>query len=211
MATETTLANLALGHIGVARIADLAENTVAAEHVRRMWDTTRDSLLRAYPWNFAAKRLQLTASATAPAFEWAYAYPLPSDCLAVLSVNGAAGGVGNVPFVVEGQEILTDLTTCKIRYLRRVEQVSAWDATFNELFGYELAKAIAPSFTLQTSAIQMLDALAQPARRVAEESNAAETRPRVIQYNQRMDSYTAARLGAGFPNYPDPVDTELYP
>jgi hypothetical protein len=209
--TETTLANLALGHIGMARIADLSENTVTAEHVRRMFDAVRDNLMRAYPWNFAVRRMQLTASATAPAFEYTYAYPLPSDCLRVLEINGCPPGVGSVPFEVEGAEVLTNLTTCKLRYLRRVEQVSLWDANFCEFFGYELAKAIAPSFTLQTSAIQMLDALAAPARARAEETNAAETMTRVIPYHERMDSYTSARYGAGFPNYPDPVNTEIYP
>ncbi len=209
--TETTLANLALGHIGMARIMDLSENTVTAEHVRRMWDATRDNLLRAYPWNFAVRRVQLTASATAPAFEYSYAYPLPSDYLRVLEVNGCPPGVGSVPYEIEGVEVLTNLTTCKLRYLRRIEQVSAWDANFCELFGYELAKSIAPSFTLQTSTIQMLDALAQPARARAEESNAAETMTRVIPYHERPDAYTAARWGAGFPNYPSVVQTDIYP
>jgi hypothetical protein len=57
----------------------------------------------------------------------------------------------------------------------------------------------------------MLDALAAPARARAEETNAAETMTRVIPYHERMDSYTSARYGAGFPNYPDPVNTEIYP
>jgi hypothetical protein len=198
MTTETTLANLALGHLGMARITDLSERTVAAEHVRRMWGTTRDQLLRAYPWNFAIKRVALSASAVRPAFGWAAAYPLPSDCLRVLSVNGFASGVGSVPYEVEAGEVLANFAVCQLRYIRRIEQVSAWDATFCELFGYELAKAIAPSFTLQTSAIGQLDALAQPARIKAEEANAAETRPRVIGYHDRMSGYDAARRGGGF-------------
>lgn len=208
MTTETTLANLALGHLGAARITDLSENTVAAEHIRRMWDTTRDQLLRAYPWNFAIKRLALSASSTAPAFGWAYAYPLPGDCIRVLEVNGCQAGVGNVPYEVESGQVLSDMIQCKVRYLRRVEQVSAWDPLFCELFGYELAKAIAPSFTLQTSAIAQLDALAQPARMRAEEANASETRPRVIAYHDRPSPYEAARYGSHFPAVINPADPD---
>lgn len=209
MTTDTIIANVALGHLGVARIAELTDKSPQAEHVRRMWNTTRDNLIRAYPWNFAIKRIQLTAAAPGPAFGWIYAYPLPGDCLRVLEVNGCPPGVGSVPFQLEGQEILTDLTTCKLRYLRIVEQVSAWSADFCELFGFELAKSIAPSFTLQTSSIQMLDALAAPARARAQETNAAETRARVIQYSERPSAWEGARLGARFPYFPQ-VDDPNY-
>lgn len=206
MATETTIANVALGHLGVARITELADPSPAAEHCRRMWDTTRDNLLRAYPWNFAIKRIQLTASATAPPFGWAYAYPLPSDCLRALEVNGCPPGVGSVPYEIEGTEILTDLTTCKLRYLRKVEQVSLWSADFCELFGYELAKSIAPSLSLQTSSIQLLDALSAPARSRAQATNSAETKTRVIGYSDRPSAWEGARHGAHFPYFPDVVD-----
>lgn len=204
MATETDLANIALGHLGSARITSLTEPSVAAEHCRRMWNVCRDKVLRQYPWNFATKRVNLSRLAEAPAFEWQFQYQLPSDFLKVLSVNGCAPGVGVTPFQTEGQAILTNFTSCQLRYIRRVEQVSAWDATFQELFGYELAKEIAPSFTLQTSTIQALDQLAAPARMRAQEANATETRPQVIGYHDRMDGYQAARLGAPFGFTPDP-------
>lgn len=205
MATETDLANLALGHLGNARITDLSEPTVAAEHCRRMWDTCRDALLRQYPWNFASRRVRLPVLSAAPEFEWQRQYQLPSDCLKVLEVNGCPSGVGVTPWQVEGSAILTDFSDCRLKYTRRVEQVSAWDATFQELFGYELAKAIAPSLTLQASSIQMLDQLAAPARARAQEANATETKPRVIGANDRMGGYQAARCGGSrFPFVPSP-------
>ena len=195
MTTATDLANLALGHLGCARISDLEETSVAAEHCRRMWDNCRDRLLRQYPWNFAIRRARLTPLAQIPEFEWARAWQLPGDCLKVLEVNGCPAGVGNTPFQLEGQAILSNFGDCRLKYIRRVEGVSSWDAAFCELFSYELAKDIAPSFTLQPSIIQMLDQLAAPARSRAQESNASETKPRVIGYFDRVTAYDAARMG----------------
>lgn len=202
--TETDLANLALGHLGCARISELLENSPQAEHCRRMWGNCRDRLLRQYPWNFATKRVRLSALGQAPAFEWARAYQLPGDCLKVLEVNGCAAGVGNTPFQIEAGAILTNFADCRLKYTRRIDQVSAWDAAFCELFSYELAKDIAPSFTLQPASIQMLDQLAAPARSRAQEANATETKPRVIGYFDRVDAYTAARHGYPFLTPPSP-------
>jgi hypothetical protein len=57
--TQLELANIALGHLGQASIADYNETSPPAEAVRRYWDLVRDALLRERHWNFAILRVAL--------------------------------------------------------------------------------------------------------------------------------------------------------
>lgn len=209
MATQTTIANIALGHLGSARITDISESSVAAEHCRRMWDAVRDDLLRQFAWNFAIRRVTLTALSEPPAFGYSAEFPLPSDCLRPLEVNGNRAGVGLTAFSVEERSILANASSVQLRYIRRVEQVSLWDANFVQLMGFELAAAIAPSFTLQTSVVQQLLAMAEPVRMRAAEANAIETKPRVVRYSVGTDPYVAAR--EGWPIGSTEIDGEEWP
>jgi hypothetical protein len=55
--------------------------------VANLYESKRDKVLRSHPWNCATKRVTLSPSAEAPAFDWAYQFPLPSDWLRTLSVG----------------------------------------------------------------------------------------------------------------------------
>lgn len=142
-ATETEICNLALGHLGEAPIASLAEDTAAGRACALYYEQTRDAVLRSHRWNFAAARVAIDAEDEAPAFGWAKAYALPEDCLRVLEVNGSeAGDWISDEFAVEGRMILTDATTLNLVYVAKVEDVTLFDPLFVEALAIKLAIAL---------------------------------------------------------------------
>lgn len=92
---DTTVCNLALSSIGTrSTIASLSENSTEAEVVSLWYAQTRDSLLRAFPWNWARRQVLLAVFKSArgtlenpngllpePPQPWRYEYSWPSDCL----------------------------------------------------------------------------------------------------------------------------------
>lgn len=154
---KTLLANIALGHLGSAIIQSIDEASPAAEHCRRMWDITRDSMLRKRAWNFAIVRTSLTRYADAPLFGYTAAYALPSDYILAIEWNGQQAGTGRAEFEIEGGKLLADIDSsngterAQLKYVRREENVTLWDESFCQAFGYALAAAIAPSLSSSSS------------------------------------------------------------
>lgn len=173
---------------------DLEEQTPQAEHCRRMWDLTRDALLRRRHWNFALRRTILAQDSTAPLFDREYSYTLPSDYLLAVEVNGRQAGTGEATFDVIGDTIQTDDETLCLLYVRREQDAKRWDASFCEAFAYKLAAAIAPSIT---TAPGLGEKLAQAAEMVVLQAfgpDNLETRPRAV-LAQTGSAYLRARLG----------------
>lgn len=83
MASEVSIANEALDLLGAARITSLTEDSVNAREVNVCYTELRDRELEKHRWRFATARTVLAPDATAPAFDFDYAFPLPTDCLAV--------------------------------------------------------------------------------------------------------------------------------
>lgn len=87
MASAVSICNNALVKVGATRIIALSDDTKQARTLAAIFDVKRDAELAANPWTFAIKRALLPASATPPAFGWSFAYPLPSDYLALVEVG----------------------------------------------------------------------------------------------------------------------------
>lgn len=199
--TKTELANIALGHLGHALISSIDEASPAAQHCRRMWDFCRDGLLRQRHWNFALARADLTRLSSAPPFGWTAAFQLPSDYLLAVEWNGMEAGTGESEFDIEGEMLLADVASdeetprAELRYVRRVEEVSKWDASFCEAFSYKLAAALAPSITSSSTLTQDMDRKAEIVMQKAFGPDNVETRPRVV-LAQEGSGWLAARQGA---------------
>lgn len=138
--SETAICNLALAHLGEARIESLDEDNLASRACALHYGPTRDMVLRSHRWNFAQARVTLSESADAPAFGPAHQYPLPSDCLRVLECNETEDGdVISNEYPVEGRCIVTNADTLNLVYVKRIEDVSQFDALFVEAFALKLA------------------------------------------------------------------------
>jgi hypothetical protein len=161
--SETQIVNMALSRIGHnVPVSDINTDTsTAADLARLHYEICRDSLLRDHPWNFAIKRATLAADSTAPAFEYDYAFPLPSDCLQVIRTSWEATGWSNrdeavrvfwdansIPYRIERHSsgataLLCNEDSVSIEYIARVEDTSKFDPMFTDVLVARLAAEFA--------------------------------------------------------------------
>lgn len=147
------ICNEALALVGAAPIASLSEQTVAGQLLNRLYTTTRDELLVSHPWKFAKMRVILNVDATAPAFDYAYRYQLPSDCLRVIETSLGT----EARWTIENGYFLCDASsTVGIAYVSRVTTEATFSTPFCEALAHKLASKIAyPLVQSSTLADQM--------------------------------------------------------
>ena len=165
MATsDTEIANMALLRFGNGQISSLTEGTEAADRLNLVYANSRDSVLRAHPWNFAIRRATLALSATTPNHEYTYQHALPSDpyCLKVIRTEWDANGfLGSavygfpgvhgisapVAYRIEGRFLMCNETVARIEYIARITDVSQYDELFVDVLAQRLAAEVCVSFT----------------------------------------------------------------
>ena len=79
MATQLQLYNTALRCIGARPLESLTEEQEARRYLDASGDLALDTCLRSGFWNFAMRVTKRTPDATAPAFDFTFAYTKPSD------------------------------------------------------------------------------------------------------------------------------------
>jgi hypothetical protein len=170
MASEVTICNLALGHIGdSATVSSLnpPEGSAQAEHCARYYPEARNALLEMHAWNFATRRASL-AQVSNPSSTWLYAYAMPSGCLKVLAVIPAGatddyvfsvhdedtgalvagGGYTPQPYTVETDEngnriILTNCANAVLRFTALVTDTTRFSPLFTQALTWLLASMLA--------------------------------------------------------------------
>jgi len=135
-ASVVSICNSALIKVGAGRIISLDDDSKEARVCEEQYEKVTSDLLRSHPWNFAIKRSTLAALVDSPAYGFSYQFTVPSDCLRVLEV-----GTNETPWEKEGSAILTDSSTCSIKYVARVDE-SFFDSNFNEVLALKLAADI---------------------------------------------------------------------
>lgn len=138
---------MALQKLGAARINSLTEDSRNARSCNACYEFLRDEELSAYPWNFAKTRVVLAASATAPAFDLDYAFPIPSDAVTILLPNRTL-----LDWKVEQQGgqtcILTnDGPSINLIYIARVTDPTRFDQAFALALAYKMAFHMAEEIT----------------------------------------------------------------
>jgi hypothetical protein len=167
ISSETEICNLALDRLAANVISSLTEGTVEADRCARAYAPARDAVLRAHPWNFAIRRVELALDETAPTFEFDHRHALPTDCLKVIRTNwdaegitgtavyGFPGIVGYVdypmPYRIEGRYLLSNETSASIEYVARVTDVAQFDDMFVDVLAQRLAAELCYVFTQSTS------------------------------------------------------------
>lgn len=139
MASKVDIANAALILYGEAVISSLTEDNEAAITMNLRFDSIRDAVLRAHPWNFAVKRQKLSKLATAPAFGFSNAYQLPSDFLRLLNFNNLTQDHYRMENHEGSRAILTDSGDANLRYIFRITDTTKYDALFVECLAARLA------------------------------------------------------------------------
>lgn len=147
MASEVEICNRALQRLGAKRITSLTDDSRNARSCNASYFVLRDAELRAHPWSFSIKRAQLAADATAPLFEKARSFTLPSDSLRLYEDDPEVTA-NNKDWLIEGDKILTDDTApLDIRYVRQVTDPNKMDVLFREALSARIAFELAEEIT----------------------------------------------------------------
>ena len=142
MSSVVQICNIALTNIGEDKIAALNEENERARQCNLRYEDCRDAVLRSHPWNCAIARAELSADVTAPAWGYSKRYALPSNCLRVLDIQDYY-----VDYSIEGRYILTDATSMKILYIKKVTDPTEFDSLLLHAIGLKLASEIAENLT----------------------------------------------------------------
>jgi hypothetical protein len=168
--SSTEIANLALDLLSAGIVTDIENGTSPTEALMKRWyDQSRRKCLREHPWNFAIRRATLAASATAPAFGYAKAFPVPADFLRILYVSTDLVSdqetiLPTSAYQVEGNAVLitnnySSSESLRLVYVADVTTVSNMDPLFVDLLAYEIALSVAYKVTENNTNIQRLGEL----------------------------------------------------
>lgn len=150
--TVVDCCNSALQRVGATTILNLSDNSPEARACSVAYDSNRRDELRKHRWNFAIKRVKLAPDSTAPAFDFLYAFTLPSDCLRVLRP-----ATPDLDWQIEGRKILTNASNVLyLRYVADIEDCTQWDASFYNVVAGALSIDICEKLTQSNQKKQML-------------------------------------------------------
>lgn len=133
--SEVEICNIALVKMGSRKqIEALGEAGIEGESFAFMYPHQRDKMLTSHPWNFAIKRSQLSSDTTAPAFQYANQYHLPSDYLRAVKLYNT-----HEKWIVESDRLLTDASPANLVYIARITDVTKFSPLFQEALAADLA------------------------------------------------------------------------
>ncbi len=170
MTSVVDIANFALNQIGASNITALDENSKPARIINQRYESVRDAIFRAHPWNCLVRRVELAQDSETPAYGYSKQYTLPSDpyCLRVLEFSNGTltfprdnmfSNSNGPAFVIEGRKLVTDESTCKIKYVGRVTDPNEYDANLIDTLAARLAFEICYAITGSTSMVQLTSAV----------------------------------------------------
>ena len=170
MASTVDIANFALNNLGASNITSLDENSKAARVINQRYESVRDAVFRAHPWNCLINRASLAQETTAPAFGYTYQYSLPTNpfCLRVLEFSNGSlsypqdnitNNTGGPVFVIEGRKLLTDEGSAQIKYVGRITDPQQYDASLIEALAARLSAEVCYAITGSTSMVQIQTSL----------------------------------------------------
>jgi len=139
LASEVSVANLALTDLGADRIISLTEDSENARKVNAIFDLVRDAELRSHPWNFAIERRSFNQTINTPVYGFDSEFQIPGDVIRILTVEGR----GTITWVREGDKILVDDSTFKARCIIRITDTTKWDEAFVICFAARLSAELA--------------------------------------------------------------------
>lgn len=183
MASDVSICNMGLRHLGLNVISSLDENRQEARDCKLFYAQNRDTVLRDYPWNFAQKRRSLASFTIPDDYEgpYLYAYALPSDCLKprkVYSPSSTTAQDFEIMRAPTGEKIIfTDTEEAILKYTMRVTDPTWFDAEFVASLALLMAATLARPLTKSDAAAKALLEQYRLALPAAEASNAKEDQP----------------------------------
>lgn len=189
MSSKIIICSNALLQLGAATISSFNEGTDLSLLCSNLWEQTRDGVLRAHPWNCATKRVSLAPIATAPVYEFSFAYNLPGDFLRL------AEAYTDYNYKVEGRQVLADENPLLIKYIWRNTDVPSYDALLIEALTAAMKAALAYPVTKSTTKESETLALYMERLRLARAIDGQEGTPDAIGRSQLL--HARRRSGGG--------------
>jgi len=185
MASETSIANAALTHLGERRINSMEDSSKTAKLLKERYAEIRDETLRAHTWNFATKRTGIAKDAAAPAWGYDSSFTLPVDCLRLINLDNPQ----NYPYTVEGRKILIDLGgPINIEYTAQVTDPNEMDALFRGVLAAALAMDVAEAITGTNTKVEQLTSIYRDKLRMARTPDGQEPKPPFVQASEWLDA-----------------------
>jgi hypothetical protein len=146
--SDVSICNNALTLLGAATITSLTESSENARKCNVIYEQTRDGLLRVHPWRFAINRASLAIDATPPAYDYNNRFVLPTTpkCLRVLEMYENRDD-GDYKWDIEGRYVVSDASTCRIKYVGQITDPTTFDTMFIEAFSASLAAKLSLPIT----------------------------------------------------------------
>ena len=147
MATQIQIFNRTLYLLKQRRVA----NPVNSVELTDVYDSIRDEVLEARPWNFAKAWASLAKDTANTSWQYAYSYTLPADpwCLAVQQIEDTKAkfevGAGRKLYTDEGPPL-------KIAYTARITDESRFSGPFTAALVLRLALETGPQIADISSA-----------------------------------------------------------
>lgn len=180
-ASEVEICNLALQLMGRSiAITTLTPYDTPSRLCARQYPISRDAVLRAYPWNFAQRRDELSAHADTPAFEFSYMYVLPSDYLGNIRIYDNDDQRFKLETYVAStastvKVILTDIgAPLQVKYTARVTDPTLFDPLFIDTLAAHIGASIAVPLSESGQKAQNLWSLYQAKLREARAVDSSE-------------------------------------
>ena len=147
MASKVQICNLALSRLGASTIASLGDSTAEAKLCNTFFDDLAEEVMMEGSWSSTIRRTSLARTTNTPSFGYSYEFQLPVDpkCLKVLNVN--SDRPGGIEFQIEGDKLLTDSSSIKIRYIAELTNTEDWDPMLKRAFISRLASELAYPLT----------------------------------------------------------------
>jgi len=138
MTTSIDIANRALILLGGRGITSFTENSNEARIAKSLYLSTRDYVLRAYPWASLKKRKKLIEISDTPVNGFKHQYQLPEESIRVIEVHGA-DRLSSDAWEVNGDRVLTNAKPVSIVYLANNTPESKYSTQLVQALVYRLA------------------------------------------------------------------------
>lgn len=177
MASDVSISNLALSHLGKGRINALTEDSAEARQCAMHLGLARDTLLAAHAWSFARRVESLAAKPNSWPERWAFAYQRPADCLRIIRlvppVDILAESEG-AAHQTRGRTLFCNLTPATLDYVARTDDASVYPPLFTDALSWALAARLAMPLTRESRLMQEALAMADAATARASTQDANE-------------------------------------
>ena len=199
MTSTVDIANYALNSLGANNISSFEENSKPARLINQRFDSVRDSVFRAHPWNCLLRRAELPKESESPAFGYANQFTLPTNpyCLRVLEFSNGTlsypqdnmfNNTGGPVFVIEGRKLLSDEGIAKIKYVARVTDPQEYDANLIDTLAAAIAFEVSYAITGSNTVKQMMAAEYSDKLKQAAFVDATEGAPQRLEASEFIES-----------------------